>query len=40
MFEMIDSTVPVLVGTLAAAVAHDHPRTNCATATSKQRGRV
>ncbi len=39
MFEMIDTSVPVQLGTLAAAVAHDHPRVNSATATSKQRGR-
>ncbi len=40
MFEMIDNTVPVQLGTLVAAAANDHPRTNSATATSKQRGRV
>ena len=40
MFEMIDTSVPVQLGTLAAAVAHDQPKSSLAAATSKQRGRI
>ena len=40
MFEMIDTSVPVQLGTLAAAVSQDQPKSNSAAVTSKQRGRL
>ena len=40
MFEMIDTSVPVQLGTLAAAVSQDQPKFNSAAVTSKQRGRL
>ncbi len=39
MFEMIDTSVPVQLGALAAAVAHDQPKTNTSASMSKLKGK-
>ena len=40
MFEMIDASVPVQLGTLAAAVANDQPKTNSAASMQKLKGKI
>ncbi len=40
MFEMIDTSVPVQLGALAAAVSNDHPKTNGSAAASKLKGKI
>ncbi len=40
MFEMIDTSVPVQLGALAAAVSNDHPKLNNSAAASKLKGKV
>jgi len=40
MFEMIDTSVPVQLGALAAAVASDQPKTNAATSLQKLKGKI
>ena len=40
MFEMIDTSVPVQLGALAAAVAHDQPKVQSAASMQKLRGKV
>ena len=40
MFEMIDTSVPVQLGTLAAAVANDQPKINTAAPMQKLKGKI
>ncbi len=40
MFEMIDTSVPVQLGTLAAAVANDQPKINTAASMQKLKGKI
>lgn len=40
MFEMIDTSVPVQPGALAAAVASDQPKTNAAASMQKLKGKI
>ena len=40
MFEMIDTSVPVQLGALAAAVAHDQPKSHAATSMQKLKGKI
>ncbi len=40
MFEMIDTSVPVQLGALAAAVSNEHPKINTSATASKLKGKV
>lgn len=40
MFEMIDTSVPVQLGALAAAVAHDQPKSHSAASMQKLKGKI